>query len=244
MKMTKFHRYAVYAAPRSGTPLGRLGDAWLGRNCETGERLPRPNIPGYHASEIAVFAETPARYGFHGTIVAPFRPKDGIHENDLTDAVQTLAKTLSPVSIPGFNVRSLGRFVAIVPEIANDGIAALSRHCVEDMARFRAPMSDAEWDRRIQTGLTPNQERLLSLWGYPYVMEEYRFHLTLTGNLDTATRVQLCEDITDYASAALGPHTFEDLALFAEPEPGAEFKLIQRFPLAEKAYPPELASLT
>lgn len=244
MKMTEYHRYAIYAAPRSGTPLGRLGDAWLGRNCETGERIPRPNIPGYNPSEIAAFAETPARYGFHGTIVAPFRPTDDIRDVDLIDAVQALAEALSPVSIPGFDVRSLGRFVAIVPEVANDGMATLSRRCVEDMAQFRAPMSDAEWNRRIQAGLTPNQERLLSLWGYPYVMEEYRFHLTLTGSLDAVTRAQLCEDITDYASAALGPHTFEDLALFAEPEPGAEFKLIRRFPLAAAAYNPAFASLT
>ena len=37
-----------------------------------------------------------------------------------------------------------------------------------------------------KSGLTDRQEALLTQWGYPYVMEEFRFHITLTGALDPA----------------------------------------------------------
>jgi hypothetical protein len=32
------------------------------------------------------------------------------------------------------------------------------------------------------------QRNYLDRWGYPYVMEEFRFHMTLTGRLDSTCR--------------------------------------------------------
>ena len=48
---------------------------------------------------------------------------------------------------------------------------------------FRAPASDAELARRRASGLSPNQEAMLTRWGYPYVMQDFRFHVTLTGRV-------------------------------------------------------------
>ncbi len=232
MESQSAHRFAVYAAPQPDTPLGRFGNAWLGRDPGTGETLPRPMIAGYQPSEIAAITGAPARYGFHGTLVAPFRLADGYAEDDLVATLVGLTADLAPVTVPGFAVRSLGRFAAIMPEYPSDGLADLSRQLVESLDRFHAPMTDAEWARRTAGGLTPNQERLLGRWGYPYVMEEFRFHLTLTDKIDTQTREQLRDDIASYASDVLGPHTFDSVALFAEPEPGADFVLRRRFSFA------------
>lgn len=52
--------------------------------------------------------------------------------------------------------------------------------------RFRAPVSGAERARRRNAGLSPPQEALLAQEGYPKVMEEFRFHMTLTAQLPQA----------------------------------------------------------
>ena len=48
---------------------------------------------------------------------------------------------------------------------------------------YRAPLSAADRERRIKAKLSPRQIELMDQWGYPYVLDEYRFHMTLTGAL-------------------------------------------------------------
>lgn len=226
------HRYAVYVAPDRQCPLGRFGNAWLGRDPETGRPLPRPTLSGYTADAIAALTTTPARYGFHGTLKPPFRLAPDASEADLATAVAALAATLPPVTVKGFAVRTLGRFVALVPDPSAPAIDRLARTCVHALDRFRAPQNPADVSRYRTAGLTPTQARLLRRWGYPYVLSEFRFHLTLSNALDDAERNRLRDGIAAHAADALGPATFADIALFAEPEAGAPFRLLRRFPLS------------
>ena len=48
---------------------------------------------------------------------------------------------------------------------------------------FARPPGAAELERRRKAGLSAAQEKMLLRWGYPYVLDEFRFHLTLTGRL-------------------------------------------------------------
>ena len=223
-----YARYAIYAAPAADSPLGRFGNAWLGRDPAAAGSLPRPPVAGYNQADIAAMTVSPSRYGFHGTLKPPFRLADGTSEAMLRAALDAFAATVPPVALSGFDIRSIGKFVAIVPAPASAALNALAEACVSTLDRFRAPPSAAETEKRKQASLSPSQEANLARWGYPYVMDDFRFHMTLTDPLPAPRRDQVAADLAAYASQALGPHLIDDLALFAEPERGAPFELIAR----------------
>ena len=86
--------------------------------------------------------------------------------------------------------------------------------------------------RRRKSPLTERQEALLARWGYPYVMEEFRFHLTLTGALsqdaaEAAERVLAAH----FAPHLAGPVTIDSLCLMGEDDDGL-FHLIHRYTLS------------
>lgn len=225
-----YYRYAIYVAPAADSPLGRFGNAWLGRDPAAGF-LPRPPVPGYRGADIAAMTVSPSRYGFHGTLKPPFRLAGGTDGGMLRAALEAFAATMAPVDLSGLEVRTIGKFVAIVAEPAPAALNALADACVTTLDRFRAPPTAAETEKRKQATLTPSQEANLARWGYPYVMDDFRFHMTLTDPLPAPRRDQVAADLAAYASPALGPQRIDDLALFAEPEPGRPFKLIARCPL-------------
>jgi len=239
---TEFHRYAVYAAPGPDSALGRFGEAWLGRDPASGGPIRRPTLSDLSPDRIAALTVSPTRYGFHGTLKPPFALADGRDEDSLRAAAKALAARLVPVRFDGFAVRTLGRFVALLPDPQPPALADLAARCVADLDGFRAPPPAEELEKRRTAGLTPRQEAMLQRWGYPYVMEEFRFHLTLTDALAPPDRDAVTAALADRLatggpdSEVLGPWTLDHLALFAEPHPGAPFRLIDRLPLS--ATPP------
>ena len=63
--------------------------------------------------------------------------------------------------------------------------------------------------------------------GYPYVLDEFEFHLSLTQKLDgmSDTMRTAWEQAAQTHFATLGVCRFDRLALFIEPERGADFVL-------------------
>ncbi|TKA95193.1 DUF1045 domain-containing protein, partial [Cereibacter changlensis] len=85
--------------------------------------------------------------------------------------------------------------------------------------------------RRRPERLSPRQRGYLADWGYPYVMEEFRFHLTLTGDLPEAEAAQV-EAVLAPVLAPLLPRPFRigSLCLFGEAADG-RFRLLERVAL-------------
>ena len=228
-------RYAVYYAPTPGTPWADFGARWLGRDSDSGRDCDPPDL--LHVTPVlwdrAVSA--PRVYGFHGTLKPPFRLRRESSETAFFAAIETLASRTPPVTLGKLRIAELGGFIALVPEQAA-GVSALAAHCVEQLDDFRTPPSPGALARRRAGGLTPSQDLLLRRWGYPYVMEEFRFHLTLTGRLDKEARASFHRELAD-RTAALTDRTarIADLAIFVQTEPGAPFLVKQRFPLTAAA---------
>ena len=110
-------------------------------------------------------------------------------------------------------------------------MADLAATLVAGMDDFRALPDDAELARRRAAGLSPAQEVLLQKWGYPYVMDEFRFHLTLSGRLDDDTISTLMPALDDALKGIIGvPLRVSDVALAGEASDGL-FHLIRRFAL-------------
>ena len=97
---------------------------------------------------------------------------------------------------------------------------------------FARSAPDGEVAKRRAAGLSPEQDTNLVEWGYPYVLDQFRFHITLTGKLPKGD-LPAVEDYLASELAPLLPQPFviNDLALMGEAEDG-RFHLIQRYALS------------
>ncbi|PHQ71906.1 MAG: hypothetical protein COB93_01895 [Sneathiella sp.] len=232
MVLEEFQRYAVYFAPQRLSRLGAFGNSWLGFDPETGDDLDRPDLGDDTKAQIIDVTAAPHRYGFHGTLKPPFALRSGTTSDQLVFAIEELCGSVRPFDCGSISVRALGVFLALTLDHSSTELANLAALCVQELDSFRAQPSPAEIARRQKAGLTERQERFLEMWGYPYVFEEFRFHMTLTGELDSDLRPIMSEKLSEIAASALSsPLQIEDICLFGDPGDGQRFQLIRRFPL-------------
>ena len=215
-------RYAIYYAPPLGA-FAQAGAAWLGWDAAAGAPVPQPD-PGLAAVTVA-----PRKYGFHGTLKPPFRLAEGQSFTALHTAVATLATHLAPVTLPGLRLRDLDGFLALTPEGDQAPLHALAAEVVTALEPFRAPLTAAEIAKRRPERLTPRQRDLLDAYGYPFVLEEFRFHLTLSDRLPEPTALA-AQAQAHFAPHLPRPFTIDALCLFGEAADG-RFHLMQRHPL-------------
>lgn len=226
-------RYAVYFAPPAGSALAEFGASWLGWDAEAGRTvLPRCAPDGVSVEELDRFTEAPRRYGFHGTLKPPFRLAEGTSFDDLRVAAMQLARGLNAVDMGRFTLKRLGGFLALVPQEPPTELQVLAGRCVTELDRFRAPAPPDEIARRRKRQLSPRQDDYLLQWGYPYVLEEFRFHLTLTGSLEEADLARLEDHLSGMLDPILGESvTLSDLCIFGDPGAGQSCRIVHRIPV-------------
>ncbi|MEO1557279.1 MAG: DUF1045 domain-containing protein [Pseudomonadota bacterium] len=223
-----FTRYAIYYTPEPGTPLAEFGANWLGWDSAAGAARGHPQVEGL---DIAQITATPRKYGFHGTIKPPFRLAEGMTAQGLADAVTALCADAAPVTLEGLELARLGRFLALVPAGDASALGTLAARAVQELDAFRAPPNEAELAKRRAARLSAAQEAHLMRWGYPYVLDEFRFHLTLSGPLDAdvAERVETALG-APVAALDLTPYRISGLTLLGEDDTG-KFHQIHRYAL-------------
>ncbi len=223
-------RYAIYWAPEPG-PFAEATAQWLGWDAIAGREVAHPAITGL-PRPLPEITATPRPYGFHGTVKPPFRLADGKDPKALQGALEALCRRIAPVDLPGLQLHTLGGFVALVPEGDPSDLASLAARIVVELDPFRAPPTEAEIARRRPEHLSARQRANLSQWGYPYVLDEFQFHLTLTGNLPQA-EVAPVQQVLAQMLGPLVPRPFrvDTLCLFKQP-PGERFRLVHRYPLS------------
>lgn len=227
------YRYAIYFAPTPQSRTWQLGSQWLGRCAASGQLYDQPAIAGLATAEFAALTAAPRRYGWHATLKAPFVLAQKVTQEELRLAVANLAKSLPEFEMSALKVSRLDDFLALT---ANGDVAqlnAVASACVTELHHYVAALSELELQRRRKTPLTPRQDELLVRWGYPYVLEEFRFHCSLTGSLSLLSpqQIQAVERAARATFDALLPCKFDTLALFAEPTPSADFMLLEHFKL-------------
>lgn len=226
-------RYALYFTPAEHDPLTEAASRWLGRDAFSGAEYPAPDDAELPAGEITRLTADPRRYGFHATLKAPFKLKDNVSEAELLDAVERFAAETPMFEIPRIVVGQLGHFFALVPASLHPPLQDFAAAVVEEFEPFRAPLSEADIARRKPEKLTLPQRENLSRWGYPYVMEEFRFHMTLTGPVEPELAGPMRQKLDRrFAAFANRPLSIDGLAVFIETERGAPFTIHSRLPLA------------
>lgn len=228
--MKKINRYAVYYAPRDGA-FATAAAAWLGWDVVQGCAVPQPAPAGLPAP-LAELTKAPRKYGFHGTIRAPFRLDAGLGPADAQACVANLARSQRPVVFPALRIENLHGFLAFTPEGDTTDLLRLGAEVVRGTNHLRAPLNQAELAKRQPDRLTPRQRDLLDEFGYPWVMEEFRFHLTLSDQFSPDHMAGMTAAARDHFADALPqPFVIEDLCLFGEDNDGT-FHLIHRYALS------------
>jgi putative phosphonate metabolism protein len=229
---TRYPRYAIYFATARGDVLDRFGADLLGYDVWTGED--RPFSPGVTEAEPdwRELTEDPRKYGFHATLKAPMALAEGKTEAELLAACAAFAGKPHriPVIVPV--VDAISGFIAVIPKGPSIELKQLAADCVIEFDAFRAPPTADDRARRNPARLTERQRDYLDRWGYPYVMEEFRFHMTLTGRILSPRRERVVAMLRDrFAATGLDRLAVDAIALFRQDDAKSRFRIIDRWRL-------------
>ena len=232
--MTDFPRYAIYFAAGADSALSRFGAELLGYDVYTGDEMPFPADASRVAPDWRDVTADPRKYGFHGTLKAPMALASGRTEAELIAVCAAFAGKARPMPSIRPVVDSISGFIAVIPAEPVGTLQQLAADCVREFDDFRAPMTAEDRARRKPDKLTERQRDYLDRWGYPYVMEEFRFHMTLTGRLDAERRGPILEMLRARFSA-LGLETLaiDRIALFKQDDARARFRFVGEWALAK-----------
>jgi 2'-5' RNA ligase len=229
-------RYAIYLAPPIESELWRFGSQVLGRDAETGATVDGFVPEGYEAETWRALVAEPRRYGFHATIKAPFRLNPAWSLRDLEARMAMLARKTEPFDAGALRVSRFpageGRaFVALRPEKPSTELARLEASVVRKLDPLRAHLTAAEVERRAPARLSPRQRYYLDAWGYPFVLDEFRLHFTLTGAVAESEAIMTKLAAAFEHSVSSPTLRVDSLALFAQDDAQADFRIVRRFAL-------------
>lgn len=217
-------RYALYFTPPADDPLTGTAAAWLGRDAFSGETIAMEGTGPFPAETFAALTADPRRYGFHATLKAPFELATNRTEAELIARFETFCAAQPAFDIPSVVVGQLGPFFALIPAETHPPLQDFAAAVVEAFEPFRAALSEADIARRKPERLSEAQRAHLLRWGYPYVMEEFRFHMTLSGPVEPE-QVDAMRQLasTRFAAFTDKPLPISGLALFVEKDRGTPF---------------------
>src|SRR4051794_1974117 len=231
--MTSFPRYAIYFAAGSDSALTRFGAELLGYDAYTCNELPFPADASRLAPDWRDVTADPRKYGFHGTLKAPMALAPGKTEAELLAACAAFAGEARTIPVIRPTVDAISGFIAVIPAEPVDALQELAADCVRAFDRFRTALTAEDRVRRKPEKLSERQRDYLDRWGYPYVMEEFRFHMTLTRRLDAERRGPILDTLRGrFAALGLDALAIDRIALFKQDDAGARFRIVGEWVLA------------
>ena len=231
--MTGFPRYAIYFAAGADSALSRFGAELLGYDAYTGEEPPFADDALRVAPDWRDITADPRRYGFHGTLKATMALAAGRTEAELLAACAAFAGKARPIPVIRPVVGAISGFIAVIPAQPVDALQKLAADCARDFDCFRPPLTAEDRARRKPDRLSERQRDYLDRWGYPYVMEEFRFHMTVTGRLDADRRGPILEMLrARFAGLGLDTLEIDRITLFKQDDAKTRFRVIGEWTLA------------
>ncbi len=221
--MAEPYRVAVYYAPEADDPLWVRGCTWLGRDPATGAHLAQPDV-----HNITADTTDPRRYGFHATLKPPMRLTGSL--GAFLGDVESLARSLKPFTLPALAPIKIGHFIALSPTLPSPELQHLADSCVTELDAHRRPEDAAALAKRA-TGRSERQLRYLERYGYPFVLEEWRFHMTLSNSTDNDALLPNAEHY--FADALRMERQVKHITVFIEPAPSSDFQILQNFRLGQ-----------
>ncbi|AJY45440.1 DUF1045 domain-containing protein [Martelella endophytica] len=225
-------RYAIYFTPPADDPLTEAASRWLGYDAFEGAERPFPDTVGLPPGRMSTVTAAAARYGFHATLKAPFRLAENITPSALEAAFDVYCRNTATFNIPKIVLGQIGKFYALVPAENYDTLQAFAADVVEHFEPMRAPLLNDEIARRKPETLSEVQRENMMRWGYPYVFDEFRFHMTLTGPVAGTDASVVGGAVETYFAPFIDkPLAVTGLGLFVEESRGAPFTIRRWQPL-------------
>ncbi len=188
-------RYAIYYAPSPDSDLEAFGRRWLGRDHVTGEAVEQLKLEGLDATEQAEITHSARHYGFHATLKAPFELAADREADELYAAARRFAAAREQFEAPPLRIAKISKWIAFILSAASLPMNKLAADCVRDFEDFRAPLSNADIQRRRKSGLSTRQDEQLLAFGYPHIFEDFQFHMTLAGPLEPARQEDVYQQL-------------------------------------------------
>ena len=230
--MANLPRYAIYYVPAPGSELDRFGAQLLGYDAFSGEDLPFPDGVTQAVTDWRDITQDPRKYGFHATMKAPLSLAKDKTEAELLAACEAFAGKPRPIPVIKPVVDSISGFIAVVPAQPSPELERLAADCTSEFDSFRAPPTSEDRARRNPSALTPRQREHLDRWGYPYVMEDFRFHMTLTGRLDAGRRGPVLTMLRNrFSAVGLETLAVDRIAVFRQDDPRSRFRILDHWKL-------------
>ncbi len=224
-----YKRYAIYYAPSENSELDLFGKCLLGWDPYKGVETTKSDLsklPSFKKFSSLVL--TPKQYGFHGTIKAPFKLKNEYTYNDLENKVREISKQIHSFYFDQLIIKKLGNFIGLIPT-NNLKVNAVSNKFVEELDYLRDELSESEIKKRKPHKLTSNQKQMLFKWGYPYVFDEFKFHLTLTSKLNVVEIDDVLRSLQNILKQVnLNKISFNNICIFGQ-KSDEKFYFVQRF---------------
>lgn len=192
-------RYAIYFTLAQNDPLYQLAAQWFGYDFYQGSK---PSIRMDHHALLkplfpySDFNAKASLYGFHATLKPPFRLKPRVSHKQLVKILKHFSRLHSPFNCAKLKLQQIDNFLALVPEQNCKKLNQLAKDCVQTFDVFRDELAAEEVQKRNPASLTEDQRLMLKLWGYPYVLDEFRFHMTLTDAL-TQSQIDRCKPLLE-----------------------------------------------
>lgn len=227
-------RYAIFFAPSPDTLLWKLGCLWHGRDPESGDGFRAAPPAGISAARQDEITRQARHYGFHATLKPPFALKAGTRLADLEVGLSDYAARARAITAPALEVSRIGGFLALTLAGSCPVLDRLCADCVSLFDRWRAPESAEKVEARRRAGLTPRQEAMLQRWGYPYVMEEFRFHITLTSWLEEPELSLAERHLRAAFRSVLAMPLYIDRIMLFEELAGTPMRVRRAFPFARR----------
>lgn len=217
-------RIAVFFTPPADHPLVKVAANWLGRDAFSGDVRTREPVEGFEPAEIDALTADPRRYGFHATLKPPFRIAEDHGIDAVKDAISAFCRDRPAGAIPALRLAEIGPFFALTADGGSEAVDRLADDVIRAFEPFRAPLSEADVARRRPDRLSLRQRKNLRDWGYPYIFDDFRFHMTLTGQVPEARRDAMRSVLQARFARFIGePLPVDGIALFREPSPPCDF---------------------
>ncbi|MGY4431065.1 hypothetical protein ACVWWO_003542 [Bradyrhizobium sp. F1.13.1] len=219
-------RYAIYYTPAPEHPLTVAARTRLGRDAFAGcSPVASAGLEAAITNQIrGALTTAPRRSDLPATLKAPFRLKEGDSVEELERVLRAFVTAWPSCPIGPLKIDLLGGFFALVPANPTLALQGLASCIVEEFDRFRAPLSHGEFQRCLCSPLNEVETTRLLRWGYPYVFDHFRFHMTLTDFVLAESQPEVRRELaTVLRDLALRRLQLNALSLFVQIHSGADF---------------------
>ncbi|MGH1351394.1 MAG: DUF1045 domain-containing protein [Methyloligellaceae bacterium] len=226
-----YERFAIYYVPAPNSKLAEFGQVWFGSDKLEDDDI---RIFGLDKNLVSDITAKPARYGLHATLKAPFHLAEGFTLKKLLHQAKCFASNRKSFSLGKLKQSWVGNTMILAPEGNGHQINQFASQCVLGFEDFRAPLTMKERTRRMETGhLSLHQRLMLEELGYPYVLSEFKFHITLTRSLSEEDKEVLLPKLSPVLEHICSePCLIDGIAVVGDPGNNKPFEVIQRFSLS------------